>query len=420
MPTVAYLANLFPSATERYIIGEIRELRSRGINVIPCSMRRPSTPLDSDLACWAEETIYLQSLNSQHFLRAAWLCLINSAKVEPFLFRILFRGGEPIHKRIRALAHTFLGACYAAALKNFSIQHIHVHHGYFGSWVAMVAARLLRVSFSMTLHGSDILLDPAYLDLKLELCQLCVTISEFNRRHLLAHYPHVDPHKIVVQRLGVDCARSLSSSSFGRNPSSMAIFSAGRLHPVKNYAFLVRACGELKLRGLNFTCQIAGDGVERWSLEAMIRDFGLQNEVRLLGQLSREQMLGHYAMADLVALTSRSEGIPLVLMEAMAQENIVLAPDITGISELVIDGETGFLYRSGCLTDFVARVEMIYNKQFELDSLRCAARRHVLEHFNREKNLAAFCDRLIANLPKTSSRNPVAHQGIAYENPLLQ
>ena len=146
-----------------------------------------------------------------------------------------------------------------------------------------------------------------------------------------------------MRRLGVDDPENKRPSNL--RPSIFSILSVGRLHPVKNHSFLIQACWLLKCRGLRFVCRIAGDGPERQSLQGMIRDFDLQTEVRLLGQLSRDQLDEQYDRADLVVLTSRSEGIPLVLMEAMVRGKPVLAPAITGIPELVADGETGFLYR---------------------------------------------------------------------------
>ena len=93
-----------------------------------------------------------------------------------------------------------------------------------------------------------------------------------------------------------------------------------------------------------------------------------------------------------MVLTSSSEGIPLVLMEAMAQGKIVLAPAITGIPELVIDGETGFLYKPGELEDFVSRVEEICKSLGSLDRVRQAARAHVQSQFNQGKNVQQFAD----------------------------
>ena len=118
----------------------------------------------------------------------------------------------------------------------------------------------------------------------------------------------------------------------------LVMLAVGRLHSVKDHAFLVRACRLLKNHDIHFECAIAGDGPERASLEKLIGDLDLQGEVHVLGHLSRQQLDARYAEADLVVLTSRSEGIPLVLMEGMARGKTVLAPAITGIPELVQHG----------------------------------------------------------------------------------
>jgi glycosyltransferase involved in cell wall biosynthesis len=156
-------------------------------------------------------------------------------------------------------------------------------------------------------------------------------------------------------------------------------------------------------------------------LESLIRELELGKRVKLLGQISPEQMDSLYRRADLVVLTSRSEGIPLVLMEAMARGNLVLAPAITGIPELVTPGETGFLYEPGSIWDFLEKVmeissllgrgplpmEEIREKRGSrdarshgmpeesvrrLDWIRHAARVQVSQNFNRKKNLQSFTD----------------------------
>jgi glycosyltransferase involved in cell wall biosynthesis len=135
--------------------------------------------------------------------------------------------------------------------------------------------------------------------------------------------------------------------------------------------------------------------------------------VKLLGHLGRQQLDAWYAMCDVVVLTSRSEGIPLVLMEAMAHGKTVLAPAITGIPELVQDGKTGFLYRAGALDDLVTKIQMIRSSPAALPHLRRAARQHVLEHFDREKNLAALADLFVSRIASN-----VRHE--FHENPVLQ
>lgn len=210
MPVVAYLANQFPSPVEPYVFQEIAELRRRGMKVIPCSARRPeevrgneaSAP-ECKLKSWASETLYLQTLSVGLLVRGSWLCICRFRSLTDLIGRALLQGNESPAQRVRALLHTLLGACYAQRLKDRGVEHIHVHHGYFASWIAMVAARLLGIPFSMTLHGSDLLLHGAYLDVKLKNCAFCVTVSEFNRRFVLGNYAGVEPGKIIVQRLGV-------------------------------------------------------------------------------------------------------------------------------------------------------------------------------------------------------------------------
>jgi glycosyltransferase involved in cell wall biosynthesis len=415
MPTVAYLANQFPSPVEPYVVDEIRELRRRGVRVVPCSARRAgSAALDDQLAAFAAETLYLQPLRLTLLLRAAWLCLRKGAGLANFLQRALTQGKEPLPRRARTVLHTWLGVYYALLLRGRGVEHIHVHHGYFGSWIAMVAARVLGIRFSMTLHGSDLLLHRAYLDLKLQNCAFCLTVSEYNRRFILEHYPQVNPGKLIVQRIGVDSPRwTYRNTEEVRADKCFILLSVGRLHAVKDHAFLVEVCRRFKDRGLDFLCLIAGEGPERQSLERRIRELTLREEVKLLGHVPRRQLDYYYASAEVVVLTSRSEGIPLVLMEAMALGKTVLAPAITGISELVVDGETGFLYRPGCADDFVARFEAIRQLGSGLRPIHQAARRHVLEHFNRQKNLAAFGDLFLA-------RTALGPEALPYENPVLQ
>jgi len=411
MSTIAYLAIQFPSAVEPYVTAEIEELRSRGVQVIPGSVRK-ATSRDGIHQESGLETVVLQPLRVITLMRALWLCIRHWDRIADLIRRILLRGRESPMQRIKALAHTWLGACYALLLEGRGVEHIHAHHGYFGSWIAMAAARFLDVSFSMTLHGSDLLLHGTYLDAKLENCRFCLTVSKYNRRYILQQYPAVEAKKVVVSRLGVCLPECRGLPGLARRigthkPSSdLSVLAVGRLHAVKDHAFLIRACAQLRACGLKVDCLIAGEGSERSNLESLIRKYGLRERVRLLGHVPNEQTDSLYARADVVVLTSRSEGIPLVLMEAMASGTLVLAPEITGIPELVIAGKTGFLYKPGSLADFVARLLFIHSLLHahhrldqsphilsaakQLDWIRHGARVQVRHNFNRTQNLESF------------------------------
>ncbi|HKI26986.1 MAG TPA: glycosyltransferase [Candidatus Sulfotelmatobacter sp.] len=421
MSTVAYLANQFPSAVEPYVVDEIDELRRRGVNVVAGSVRQPA--MQEIFAVDSAPEITLLPWRGLIVLQAAWLCIRRWSRISDLVLRVLFCGRESPWQRAKALLHTWLGAGYALRLQEHAVEHIHVHHGYFGSWIAMVAARLLDVGFSLTLHGSDLLLHPSYLDVKLANCVFCLTVSEYNRCLLFERYPTLDANKVVVSRLGVEVDERANFFP-GRTQTRCATFtllSVGRLHVVKDHAFLVRACAQLQAAGVEFECSIAGDGPERRNLERLIAKYSLEDRVTLLGHVPREQMNSLYDRADVVVLTSRSEGIPLVLMEAMARGRIVLAPAITGIPELVIPGQTGFLYEPGSMGAFVARVQFIasliasparrterpvgtLSQAGHPEWVRHAARVQVLHNFNRRKSLKSFADFFLQRIgPQTES-----------------
>jgi colanic acid/amylovoran biosynthesis glycosyltransferase len=408
MLTIAYLANQYPSAVEPYVVREIEELRRRGILVVPGSIWRPKEA--------ASDTLYVMPIGFVIGIWAAWLCLWRGAELKDLLWRILFEGGETLTQRVKALVHTWLGACYALRLRKYAVQHIHVHHGYFAAWIAMVASRLMGASVSMTLHGSDVLQHATFMDFKLANCKQCFPISEFNRQHILARYSEVASSKVIVARLGVSMPEESTfpevRRSRGRN---LRILCIGRLHSVKGHPLLLDACSDLRQRGIALECRLAGEGPERGKLQKRIRQSSLEGTVALLGHVPREELGSLYRWSDIVVLTSENEGIPVVLMEAMARGKIVIAPAITGIPELIRDGETGFLYAPGSRKSFIERVLLARSGLLEeqqlqddlgqsdrsqrkrsprLDWIRHAARVHVRLNFNQQTNLEHFAELL--------------------------
>ena len=189
MTTVAYIANEFPSALEPYVKDEIGELRRRGARVICCSGRRiaPRGLSIADRSLW-DETRYFQPLSDDELMCALRRIAANRSALWQFLKPMLWECGASPTKRLHALAHTVMGAALAEELEPLGVEHIHAHHGYFASWMALVAARLLGIGFSFTLHGSDLLQRADLMAAKLRACRFCVTVSDFNRNYILKRY----------------------------------------------------------------------------------------------------------------------------------------------------------------------------------------------------------------------------------------
>jgi glycosyltransferase involved in cell wall biosynthesis len=414
MTAVAYIANEFPSPLEPYVMDEISELRHRGVRVVCCSGKRVS-PCELSLAerAFWKETRFFQPLTDERLMQAAHRLISDRHTLWQVLRPLLSPVGVSATLRLRALGHTLMGSALADELVPLEVRHIHAHHGYFASWMALVAARLLGIGFSFALHGSDLLRRGDLLGAKLKACRFCVTVSDFNRSYILRNYPSTPPEKIVVQRLGVDRILSWSTDSpqivTGGRP--FCLLAVGRLHRVKDFEFLIQACAELRSQGLDFLCWIAGEGPERPALERQIGKLALRHHVHLVGQVARDHLQAFYRHADLVVMTSKSEGIPVVLMEAMSHEKLVLAPAITGIPELVDDRRTGFLYTPGSLTDFINNIRWIYANQASLSEVRRAAAVKVATSYNRRENLRDFADQFL---------NHISPLGGDYAHPVLQ
>jgi len=307
-----------------------------------------------------------------------------------------------------------MGAALAERLTPLNVEHIHAHHGYFASWMALTAARLLGIGFSFTLHGSDLLQRADLLSTKLQACRFCATVSDFNRQHIFRNYPSTPAEKVIVQRLGVDRVFQWPSTTPSADADNrrFCLLSVGRLHPVKDYPFLIRTCAALRDQGLDFLCWIVGEGPQRQALERQITASGLQGRVYMSGHVPRTDLASYYRFADLAVMTSKSEGIPVVLMEAMAHEKLVLAPAITGIPELIEHQRAGFLYQPGSLPDFVSAVSWIHSHKGSLDGIKHAAAASIAASFNRQRNLRAFAEEVLARIPapEIDHAHPVLQQ----------
>ena len=313
MTTIAYIANEFPSPLEPYVTDEITELRRRGARVICCSGKRvsPNNLSLGERAFW-KETRFFQPLSDDERVRAARRLASDRHNLWQLLKPLLWdRGASPV-RRIRALGHTLMGSALAEQLAPLDVEHIHAHHGYFASWMALAAARLLGIGFSFTLHGSDLLQRADLLPAKLRACQFCVTVSEFNRQYILRNYPSTPAEKIIVQRLGVDSVppwptpAPAAKAEVEAQRRRFCLLAVGRLHRVKDYRFLIQACAALRDQSLDFICWIVGEGPEGPALESQIAALGLQGRVHLIGHVPRPELQGYYRYADLVVMTSKS------------------------------------------------------------------------------------------------------------------
>jgi colanic acid/amylovoran biosynthesis glycosyltransferase len=276
------------------------------------------------------------------------------------------------------------------------IQHIHVHFAWSASSIALIAHRILDVSFSLTLHSNEIYFDRLLLKDKLHAARFVVTISDFNRRLLQELWPESGiADKVHVIHCGLDpdlfqAAPADTPSGEGgetREPGELEIVSVGQLAPRKGFHVLIEACHLLSERNVPYRCHIFGEGPERERLEALRAQYGLDDQIRMPGRIYQEDLRRFLAHADVFCLpcvkdkSGDLDGIPVVLMEAMAMNLATVSTRVSGIPELIQHEQNGLLVEPD-------------NAQALAGVLRTLAgdpeRRAYLAHAGRETVIQAF------------------------------
>lgn len=167
----------------------------------------------------------------------------------------------------------------------------------------------------------------------------------------------------------------------------MTLLAIGRFVPVKAYADLLKACFLLKQQGLDFRCVLIGDGPESEKLQQLIADYQLQDVIEMPGIVLQEKIQAYFEQADIFVLSSISEGIPVVLMEAMSKQVPVVATHITGIPELVEDGVSGYLPPPANPEAFAAAIQKLATDAALRQRMGQAGRNKILAEFDIEKNI---------------------------------
>lgn len=296
----------------------------------------------------------------------------------------------------------------AAQLRDDGVQHLHSHFISSPANVAELVGRLLNLPFSISAHAKDIYLsDSAELRRKLNAALFTVTCTEANRQLLAAAAPDAAVHRMYH---GVDHTLFHPRQRLLATTAPL-ILSVGRLRAKKGLDTLIDACAVLRERGQVFRCEIVGYGEEHDALQAQIRQRGLAEQVQLVGKLAREQVIDRYAHASVYVQPSRiaadgdRDGIPNVLLEAMAMGLPVVASGVSGIPELVRDGHNGLLVEPDDASALAAAITRLLRQPAWCTQLGCRARSTVTERFDNDLNLQLLCG-LLQRLPSTAPAAP--------------
>ncbi len=283
----------------------------------------------------------------------------------------------------------------ARAVRERGIEHLHAHFANVAATVARIAARLAEVPYSLTAHAKDIFhedVDAEHLRRLLRDAAAVVTVSDFNARHLAAVCPEAAPRIHRVYN-GVELDRFPFAAPAERRPR---IAGVGRLVEKKGWGDLIDACRLLADRGRSFDCVIAGGGMLEPELRAQVERLGLERHVTLAGPRSQEQVralvqdAAVLAAPCVLAKDGNRDGLPTVLLEAMALGTPCVSTDVTGIPEVLHDGETGLTVPEHDPSRLAAALERLLDDAELRVRLATAARRLVEERFDVHANAVVW------------------------------
>src|SRR6266540_6880645 len=353
---IAVVVSRFPLITETFILRELIELEQRGQPVVLVPLiRERATIAHREARGWIERAHYTPYL-SWPIVRANLRALAERPLRYVGLLGRLIAGslGSP-SMLLKTLALWPKFVYLAEHLADAGITHVHAHFATHPATAAFVVSRLTGASYSITVHAHDIFVDRTLLGPKARHAAFVRCISEFNQSFLLDRVPDLDPARTVVIHVGVPPA---IPDVVGRpaNARDPVILCVAALKPYKGVRHLLEACRILEDRQVSFRCHIVGDGPLRTGLEEQARRLGVADRVVFEGALPQHAVAQRMREAALVvhpsvvAPTGQMDGIPVALMEAMAEGRPVVASNLSGIPELIDDGRTGLLVPPGDAT----------------------------------------------------------------------
>lgn len=356
---VAYLINQYPQVSHSFIRREIQALERAGLIVTRIAIRGWDADLvDEEDISERSRTLFVLR-DGPFSLIAAFLTVAISRparflKALKLTWRMARRADRPLAIHLIYLAE----ACRILPwLENDRIEHLHAHFGTNSAEVAMLVHELGGPRWSFTVHGPEEFDKPEFIGLaeKIRQCAFVVAISSYGRSQLYRLVDHSLWPKIHVVHCGLeakyfDAARDLPSTT-------NHLVCVGRLCEQKGQLLLLEAARRLAVNGTDFNLVLAGDGEMRTEIEQFIATHKLHNRIRLTGWINSQQVRDEITAARALVLPSFAEGLPVVIMEAMALKRPVISTYIAGIPELIESGQQGWLLPAGDIDHLVDAIQ---------------------------------------------------------------
>ena len=349
LPKLAYLTGEYPRASDTFIQREVAALRALGHEVLTCSIRTTGAEHlvgPEQRAEHARTFKVLDACKSPLRLARAHLRWMASPGRYLSALRLAWQTApKGLRGRLYNLIYFLEAGVLADELTRQGVTHLHNHIAKASCTVAMLANALSGLPYSFTIHGPDIFFEPHHwrIDAKAARARFVACISDFCRSQLMCFADPAHWERFHIVHCGIEPERYTTPPAH----DGQHLLFVGRLAGVKGVPILLDAVAALRDRHPGLRLTLIGDGPERALLEAKARDLGLADTVSFVGYKSQAEVAQALAETDVFVLPSFAEGVPVVLMEAMAARVPVVTTRIAGVPELVEDGVSGLLVPPG-------------------------------------------------------------------------
>jgi colanic acid/amylovoran biosynthesis glycosyltransferase len=410
---VGYLVSRYPLPTHAFIEREIEALRELGVEIHVFGIHRAElgpTPTPSQLEA-LRTTFAVRPLALMPFVSAhvEALALHPRAYLRTLRVALTLPGGR--YGRFTQLFYFGEAVPIWRECRRHGVQHMHAHFTSPSGDVALLASQLgvgtgHIETWSFTAHGTDMLDDMrARLAEKVRRATFVVCVSDIGRSLLMRLVSDQEWSKIQVVRCGLDARWHRTPQAREAHDGPLRVLTVGRLVPEKGHAILFDAVAELERRGVPVQLEVVGDGPRRAELCRRVEELGISHRVRFAGQVVQEDILDRYAAADVFCLASLSEGLPVVLMEAMSTGLPVIATRIMGIPELVEHRSAGLLVSPGRPDEIVAALETFAGSPELRARFGAAGRERVLSEFSVERAARSLRSVFLSTVGPARSRS---------------
>ena len=388
----AFVLGKFPTLSQTFIYREFEAMSELGLQVNVLSTRprqAEDTRTTRAIRAMQRDALYLEH-NSPRVLASIASRSLSADTRKTLRWMMGFPHRTPA-KRARAAAAVLVAAHFAPELARRGIRYVHGHFAGFQTELAMSLSHLLGIAYGCTWHAYGIYWDRNILQEKVAGARTVITCTKHNVDHLRRLCP-AQASSIHLAYHGLDLDRIPEPPPIPENEPAI-ILAVGRIVATKGFPHLLEAASLLKKAGYHFELRLVGDGPDRRDLESMVHQLGLRDEVRFVGAQPNTEVFRHIGAARVIVVPSvvtsegDMDGLPNVTLEAMSMGRPVVGSRVSGIPEVVIPGETGFLTEPGNAEELSEKLGLLLENATLAEELGQHGRRLIYEEFDVRQNV---------------------------------